>query len=332
MHRQPPSPRRTRFDHQMALLVVALVLQHGRVAEGSICEAIRIRLCQSMPYNITQFPNLLHHSTQTNANLVLDQFQPLVESNCSQLLVFYLCSLFVPVCPIQFRQEVIPPCRRVCLTAKTGCEPVLARFNLTWPIELACDDLPLHETGVCITPEAIDATPASATNSSINFPDRPGPKHKTTASCDCRQDGPRTSPRRAYMKHSFDYVIRATYLRTERIAGNLYVVSVKVTQVIKRPKTAVTLNKRIGLWTENQCICYRFTKGNQYLVMGFEDGQRRMLTFSRLTIVEPWKKNWPKYIKKWESRAKKNRRKGRTDSKKRDQRHPLNKPNNPRTR
>lgn len=165
MLRQSPS-RKTRFDRQLVFLVVTscLMLGHGRVAEGSICEAIRIRLCQSMPYNITQFPNLLHHSTQTNANLVLDQFQPLVESNCSQLLVFYLCSLFVPVCPIHFRQEVIPPCRRVCQTARTGCEPVLARFNLSWPVELGCDDLPQHETGVCITPEAIDATPASGSH------------------------------------------------------------------------------------------------------------------------------------------------------------------------
>ena len=51
-------------------------------ADGAVCEPVRLPMCLSMPYNVTQLPNMLFHSTQLNAGLVLEQFQPLVDTGC----------------------------------------------------------------------------------------------------------------------------------------------------------------------------------------------------------------------------------------------------------
>ena len=42
---------------------------------GPQCEEIRIPMCRQMPYNLTRLPNLLHHSTQENAQLAIEQFK-----------------------------------------------------------------------------------------------------------------------------------------------------------------------------------------------------------------------------------------------------------------
>lgn len=42
---------------------------------GPQCEEIKIPMCRNMPYNLTRLPNLLHHSTQENAQLAIDQFE-----------------------------------------------------------------------------------------------------------------------------------------------------------------------------------------------------------------------------------------------------------------
>jgi hypothetical protein len=52
------------------------------LAEAAICEPIRLPMCVTMPYNVTRLPNLLFHSTQLNAGLILEQFQPLVDTGC----------------------------------------------------------------------------------------------------------------------------------------------------------------------------------------------------------------------------------------------------------
>lgn len=63
--------------------------------------------------------------------------------------------MYAPICTIDFQHEPIKPCKAVCERAKTGCEPVMKRYNHSWPDSLACSELPLYDRGVCISPEAI---------------------------------------------------------------------------------------------------------------------------------------------------------------------------------
>lgn len=67
----------------MLLVVVAAAALGRRVCDGAVCEPVRLPMCQSMPYNVTMMPNLLYHATQVNAGLILDQYQPLVDTGCS---------------------------------------------------------------------------------------------------------------------------------------------------------------------------------------------------------------------------------------------------------
>lgn len=138
-------------------LALAALLLLGRAAAGraAACEPVRIPLCRPLPWNVTKMPNHLHHSTQANAVLAMEQFEGLLGTNCSPDLLFFLCAMYAPICTIDFQQEPIKPCRAVCERARAGCEPVLLRYRHAWPESLACDELPLYDRGVCISPEAI---------------------------------------------------------------------------------------------------------------------------------------------------------------------------------
>lgn len=61
----------------VSLLVVSCALWPLAVRAAS-CETVRIPLCRSMPWNMTKMPNHLHHSTQDNAVLAIEQFEGLL--------------------------------------------------------------------------------------------------------------------------------------------------------------------------------------------------------------------------------------------------------------
>lgn len=55
----------------------------------------------------------------------------------------------------------------MCERAKSGCEPVMIRYNHSWPDSLSCSELPLYERGVCISPEAIVKAEAPGKNQTL---------------------------------------------------------------------------------------------------------------------------------------------------------------------
>ncbi|KAJ8279460.1 hypothetical protein COCON_G00065260 [Conger conger] len=63
--------------------------------------------------------------------------------------------MYAPICTLEFLHDPIKPCKSVCKRARDGCEPIMRRYNHSWPESLACDDLPVYDRGVCISPEAI---------------------------------------------------------------------------------------------------------------------------------------------------------------------------------
>lgn len=61
----------------VSLLAASCALWPAAVRAAS-CEPVRIPLCRSMPWNMTKMPNHLHHSTQDNAVLAIEQFEGLL--------------------------------------------------------------------------------------------------------------------------------------------------------------------------------------------------------------------------------------------------------------
>lgn len=139
----------------LALAGLLLLLGRAPPGRGAACEPVRIPLCKPLPWNMTKMPNHLHHSTQANAVLAMEQFEGLLGTNCSPDLLFFLCAMYAPICTIDFQHEPIKPCKSVCERARAGCEPVLLRYSHAWPDSLACEELPVYDRGVCISPEAI---------------------------------------------------------------------------------------------------------------------------------------------------------------------------------
>ena len=115
-------------------------VSHGR------CEAITIPLCKNISYNQTIMPNLLDHTTQEDAGheLQVHEFYSLVELKCSPDLQSFLCSVYTPVCTVL--GGPIPPCRSLCLSARSGCESIIKNFGFRWPESLECSRFP--EAGV----------------------------------------------------------------------------------------------------------------------------------------------------------------------------------------
>ncbi|KAK0041803.1 frizzled-9 [Biomphalaria pfeifferi] len=96
-----------------------------------------------MRYNMTSMPNYVGQDNQIEAEARIQDFQPLVQTNCSRLLKFFLCSLYAPMCTELVDETLnIPACRSMCLQVKAKCEPILLSFNFKWPEMLACDKLP----------------------------------------------------------------------------------------------------------------------------------------------------------------------------------------------
>uniref|UniRef100_A0A834R9L9 Frizzled-8 n=1 Tax=Sarcoptes scabiei TaxID=52283 RepID=A0A834R9L9_SARSC len=107
------------------------------------CERITIPMCSNIGYSKTLMPNSLEMETQQEAGLEVHQFWPLVHTNCSDDMRFFLCSIYVPIC-IENYHGLIESCRSVCERSRQGCRPILARAGFRWPDHLDCSRYPVY--------------------------------------------------------------------------------------------------------------------------------------------------------------------------------------------
>ncbi|MBN3318639.1 FZD5 protein, partial [Atractosteus spatula] len=98
-------------------------------------------MCKHIDYNLTYMPNQFNHDTQDEAGLEVHQFWPLVEIQCSPDLLFFLCSMYTPICLPDYRKP-LPPCRSVCERAQRGCSPLMSQYGFQWPERMSCERLP----------------------------------------------------------------------------------------------------------------------------------------------------------------------------------------------
>ncbi|XP_070565062.1 secreted frizzled-related protein 3-like [Ptychodera flava] len=278
--------RHTRKVLKYWFVFLILVLQQITRTYTAACEPIEIPMCKSMAYNKTRMPNLLHHSTQENAKLAIEQFEELIATNCSEYLRFFLCSMYAPICTVQFKTDAIQPCKSVCQHARDGCEPIMLEHKVPWPEYLACDDLPVYDRGVCISPEAIVTTPPEGGSCSDC-------KKKTKAS------------KNSYVNNRYEYAIKAevTSIQADRQVGMMST-TVDVKSTLKQSTVDIPEGE-IHLWTNNTCVCPTIEVGEEYLIVGHEDSANGRLLLLPNSLVEKWKNKFTNAIKKWEKKLKK---------------------------
>ncbi|CAL4186659.1 unnamed protein product, partial [Meganyctiphanes norvegica] len=135
------------------------------------CEAIEIPMCQSMPYNTTVMPNILGHNNQNEAGLAINMFYPLVKAGCSPDLKHFLCSVYIPNCGKG--SNPAPPSRNMCMSARSGCEELMNRFEFYWPEYLECNLFQLnehiHSNGVLSINEAVHDTSSNCEDITVQL-------------------------------------------------------------------------------------------------------------------------------------------------------------------
>lgn len=106
------------------------------------CQAIDIDKCKNLGYNLTRMPNSFGQERQIDAKMGLDSFLPLVETNCSNQLAFFLCAVHFPMCNERVRIGPILPCQSMCKAVENRCRNVLVSFGYDWPSSLNCSQFP----------------------------------------------------------------------------------------------------------------------------------------------------------------------------------------------
>ncbi|XP_072015411.1 secreted frizzled-related protein 3-like [Amphiura filiformis] len=303
--------------------------------DSAACEPIKLPMCHGMPYNMTRMPNLLYHSTQENAKLAIEQFEGLVSINCSRVLLFFLCTMYAPICTLDFQMDAIPPCRSVCMQARAGCEPIMKRYNVSWPSYLACEPLPEYDRGVCISPEAIVNSPPEVIDEDTFrvpiSPERPiwpffegveednngGRQESEDTSAygrakkkgSCRQC-PNTlkTKQSVYIDQAYEYVIRMRVESFTRENEFTMYTAVNVIDVLVHTDIFIP-NGEVLLWTEDSCVCPKIYSNVEYVVMCYQDLYNGRLLLQEDCIIEEWSSNdWPRLVKKWNKKLKRAQR------------------------
>ncbi|KAM8749142.1 frizzled-5 [Acanthopagrus schlegelii] len=159
------------------MLLLLLLFRHPGLTLGAskdlVCEPITVPMCRGIGYNLTYMPNQFNHDTQEEVGLEVHQFWPLVRIRCSPDLLFFLCSMYTPICLPDYRKP-LPPCRSVCERAKRGCSPLMSQYGFEWPERMSCEQLPqLGDETLCM-----DQNSSETTTLAPPFP-KPTPKPRT---------------------------------------------------------------------------------------------------------------------------------------------------------
>ncbi|CAL8284710.1 unnamed protein product [Gadus morhua 'NCC'] len=199
---KPASPRTPSPRTQFPLLpLLPLLLMHlPRLATAAAfkemtCEPITVPMCRDVGYNLTHMPNQFHHYSQEEVGLEVHQFWPLVRIRCSPDLLFFLCSVYTPICMPDYGRP-LPPCRAVCERAKRGCSPLMRQYGFQWPPRMSCERLPRQgdPLQLCMDRNASDERPPAAT-AAAPPPSKPPPHLLLPAAAPPRRRPAPSAPR-----------------------------------------------------------------------------------------------------------------------------------------
>ena len=121
------------------------------------CFPLSIPQCKQLGYNSTSYQRTIYNS---DAPDTAARYLVFFENElCYEDLLFFICTLYNPVC-MENHDQIILPCRTECRKTKHHCKDTLKKFNMQWPTELKCTTLPNYQTDVCLTRESMVSQPS----------------------------------------------------------------------------------------------------------------------------------------------------------------------------
>ena len=131
---------------------IVLPTIEARFRSKNRCQPLKIASCRKLGYNQTRILDDFYPSMPSQE---LQQYIKMIDAiRCSVDALFFLCTIYSPVCFQKYTPRVLP-CRSVCEQVKKGCMPFVNLAGFSWPSELDCQGFPEYNTAVCIRPSAI---------------------------------------------------------------------------------------------------------------------------------------------------------------------------------
>ena len=128
------------------LLICSVVFSQFLTPEPPACEPIiDVRVCANIGYRNTTFPNYANQTSLDQANVQLETFIPLINTECSNAIVYLLCAVYVPFCDVDFPEIRVKPCKNLCEYVREDCEYQLLQSGQVWPPSLECNGYPTIE-------------------------------------------------------------------------------------------------------------------------------------------------------------------------------------------
>ncbi|XP_062618436.1 frizzled-6-like [Saccostrea cucullata] len=107
------------------------------------CERNTFRVCENLSPPIRTLPNMFLQSDERLIEIEMNQYRPLLQTQCHENLQFLLCGTFAPFCQSD-QQPFVQPCRETCEAVKTACLETFRGLygGLPWPAKLQCHRYP----------------------------------------------------------------------------------------------------------------------------------------------------------------------------------------------
>lgn len=111
---------------------------------------------------VSEMEQIMHTRSQ------LQDFGPLIDINCSELSLIFVCLAHLPFCTNHSHIEPLLPCQSVCLHVYFNCIDHFNSVNLPWPQHLNCSNFP--SPPLCVKPSSFNSSLTATSPTSPTSP------------------------------------------------------------------------------------------------------------------------------------------------------------------
>eukprot|EP00117_Sycon_ciliatum_P011209 scpid66776/ scgid12789/ Frizzled-10; FzE7 len=285
-------------EHRPTNLLATSYLALDRPTKCVPMSSKSVSMCGRFNYTMTRMPNLLNHQNQVEAYAQLVGYRELIASNCSQNLLFLLCTFHLPSCQdtggaslsaqaaatggVIAHVALVTPCRGLCESVRQQCTPVMRRYGFDWPWTLQCERLQSEPSFVEPQSEELVACVEQPPRINNDDSDQEQSGNNTHMPCEARTCESREVKRKTFKAYRYDWVVHARYLGMI-VKDNKHSLQLRITSVLYKRPGHTPRRLKIGrelivLTDQDETVCGpcpdMHILNTTYLVAGFARGSR----------------------------------------------------------